>query len=124
MTQQVDLGGLIPKALVNAQAIKQLIHLSTIRKRLDRSLEIDGATRMQNVALIAGHADEYSLEERLLLNGGLLLFETFEVFRMRRRSRWPLLTTAQIAFKKDSHAWGWAKTTVRANPTGNTGVRE
>jgi len=72
----------------------------------------------QNVALIAGHADEYSLEERLLLNGGVLLFETFEVLNAKTLEMVSPLTTAKIAFKKkDSHAWGWAKTTVRASPT-------
>ena len=115
---QVDLGGLIPKSLVNAQAIKQLVHLSTMRKRFDRSLEIDGKVRAQNVALIAGHADEYSLEERFQLNGGVLLFEKFGVLNAKTLQMVSPFTTAKIAYKSgDSHAWGWAKTTVRASPT-------
>ncbi|GMI25215.1 hypothetical protein TeGR_g3083 [Tetraparma gracilis] len=44
-TQQVDLGGRIPKWVQNRQGVGQLMYLSRMRKRFDRSLELDGKKR-------------------------------------------------------------------------------
>jgi len=116
-TQHMDLGGSIPKFVVNSGAVGQLMYLSAMRKRFDKSLEVDREVRAQNVALIAGHADEYSLEERFLLNGGVLLFELFEVLNEKALEMASPLTTAKIAYKSgDLYAWGLSTTTVRASP--------
>jgi len=117
-THRVDLGGLIPKSVVNGQAVNQLMHLSRMRKRFDKSLEVDGATRARNVEMILGHnCVEYSEEENRILAEGERNFMGFKAMRAKSLKMASPLTTAEIAFeKKDSHAWGFAKTTVRARP--------
>jgi len=116
-TQQVDLGGLIPKSVVNNGAVNQLMFLSRMRKRFDKSLKVDGATRAQNVGLIADHAEQYSEEENALLEEGEKHFADFKEMKAKSLKMASPLTMGEIAFKKkDSHAWGRAITTVRASP--------
>jgi len=116
-TQQIDLGGLIPKSAVNRGAVNRLMYLSTMRKRFDMSLEVDGATRRRNVEMIQEHDDEYSAEETKLLEDGEQHFADFKGMKVKSLKMWSPLTTAEIAFKKkDSHAWGRATTTVRTSP--------
>ena len=83
-TQHVDLGGLIPKSVVNSGAVGQLMYLSTMRKRFDKSLEVDGATRALNVEMISGHNGiDYSEEENRILKKGEKLFTDFLDFLAR-----------------------------------------
>jgi len=93
------------------------MHLSKMRQQFDKSLEIDGATRAQNVGLIADHAEEYSKGENAFLEEGEKHFADFKEMKAKSLKMASPLTTGEIAFKKkDSHAWGWATTTVRARP--------
>ena len=116
-THQVDLGGLIPKSVVNGQAANQLMCLSRMRKRFDKSLEIDGATRAQNVGFIVDHKEQYSEEENALLEEGEKHFSDFQEMKAKSLKMASALTTAKIAYKSgDRHAWGYSKTTVRARP--------
>jgi len=114
-TQTVNLGGVVPKWAVTRHGGKQLMYVSTMRQRFDRSLEIDGAARAQNVGLIAEHAEQYSEEENALLEEGEKHFVEFKEMKAKSLKMASPLTTAEIAFeKKDSHVWGRATTTVRA----------
>ena len=116
-TQQVDLGGLIPKAVVNSGAVGQLMYLSTMRKLFDKSREVDGATRARNVDMITGHADEYSSEEERLLAEGEKRFVDFKEMKAKAVKMKSPLVRAEVAFQSgDRHVWGYAKTTVRASP--------
>ena len=116
-SQQADMGGLLPTFVVNQLAPKQLMHLSKMRKQFDKSLEIDGATRAQNVGLIADHMEQYSEEEYSLLEEGEKHFADFKKMKATSVKMASPLTTGEIAFKKkDGHAWGRATTTVRASP--------
>jgi len=117
-TQQVDLGGLIPKSVVSGQAVNQLMGLSSMRKRFDRSLEIDREARARNVEMIIGHDRvEYSEEENRILTEGEKHFTDFQGMKAKALEMKSLLTKAEIAFKKkNSHAWGRATTTARARP--------
>jgi len=116
-THQVDLGGLIPKSVANGQALNQLMCLSRMRKRFDKSLEIDGATRAQNIGLIVDHMNQYSEEENTLLEEGEKHFTDFQEMKAKSLKMASALTTAKIAYKRgDRHAWGYSKTTVRARP--------
>jgi len=116
-TQRVELGGSVSRQIVNAFAPKQLMHLSRMRRRFDKSLEIDGLTRAQNVGLIAEHAEQYSEEENALLEEGKKHFFDFNEMKSKILKMESPLATGEIAFKKkDSRAWGRATTTVRARP--------
>jgi len=116
-TQRVELGGFVSRQIINAFAPKQLVHLSKMRKQFDKSLEIDGATRAQNVGLIADHMEQYSEEENALLEEGEKHFADFKEMRAKSLKMASPLTTGEIAFKKeDGHAWGCSTTTVRASP--------
>jgi len=116
-TQQIGLGGLIPKSVVSGQAANQLMYLSVMRTRFDKSREIDGATRAQNFGLIADHMEQYSEEENALLEEGEKHFADFKEMKAKSVEMASPLTMGEIAFKKkDSNAWGRATTTVRASP--------
>jgi len=116
-TQQVDLGGLIPKSIVNGQAVNQLMYLSTIRMRFDRSLEMDKGVRKLNVAMIQDHSGEYSEEEKNILAAGEKHFADFREMRAKSLKLKSPLARAEIAYKSgDRHAWGWSSTIVRASP--------
>ena len=43
-TKQIDFGGLIPKSVVNGQAVNSLMYLSERRRRFHKSLETDNST--------------------------------------------------------------------------------
>jgi len=116
-TQQVDPGGAIPKFVVNGQVVYYLMYLSAMRKRFDKSLDIDGGARMRNVEMIKGHDVEFSAEETKLLESGEKQFAMFNGMKAKALKMASPLATAKIAFKSgDRHAWGWATTTVRASP--------
>jgi len=117
-TPQIDLGGLIPKSVVNSGAVGQLMYLSTMRKRFDKSLEVDGATRALNVEIIMGHVGvEYTAAEQSACIDGEYFFDLFSGLTAKALNMESPLTKAEIVFKKkDSHAWGRATTTVRARP--------
>jgi len=116
-TQQIDLGGLIPKVVVNGQGVGQLLLLSSMRERFDQTSEIDRANRAVNIEMIANHADEYSAAEQIVCIDGEYLFEEFAALTAKALNMKPPLMKAEIAFKpNDNHAWGLAKTTVRATP--------
>jgi hypothetical protein len=117
LTQQADLKGFIPKAVVKKGAIGLLLDLSHARKVFDRSLEIDAGTRASLVEMIRNHAGDYSEEENMIIEGGLENFFLFESLKAKSVKMDVPSTTAKIAFKKDdSHAWGWGSTIVRATP--------
>ncbi|GMI56305.1 hypothetical protein TeGR_g6889, partial [Tetraparma gracilis] len=80
-TQQVDLGGRIPKWVMNRQGVSQLMYLSKMRERFDRSLELDGKKRGELVEMIRRHGRdgvEYSEEEEEIVAGGLTWFKAFD----------------------------------------------
>jgi len=99
-TQTVNLGGVAPKWAVARQSVGQLMYLSTMRTRFDKSLEVDGATRALNVEMITEHADEYSAEETKSLEDGEQQFEVFNTMRAKALEMASPLTRAEIAFKR------------------------
>jgi len=116
-TQSFEMGGSIPRQIVAAGAPKQLMHLSKMRQQFDKSLEIDGATRVQNVGLIADHTEQYSEEENAVLEEGEKHFADFKGMKAKSLEMASPLATGEIAFEnKGGQAWGRATTTVRASP--------
>ena len=117
LTQQVGFGGLLPRSVNDGQAVNQLLYLSTMRVRFDKSSEIDGATRARNVETIMKHDDEYSAEEMKFVEDGEGQFEVFNGLKAKALEMASPLTTGKLAVEsRDRQAWGWASTTVRASP--------
>jgi len=116
-TNQTDLGGLIPKSVVNSGAVRQLMYLSTMRKFFDKSLDIDGVTRARNVEMITGHSNETTEEEERILAEEEKHFADFKEMKAKVVKMKSPLARAEVAFQSgDKHAWGWATATVRATP--------
>jgi len=116
-TAEIDMGGNIPRVIQRKGVPKFLSALSAMRKRFDKSLEVDGAVLARNVEMITGHTDEYSEEENRILAEGERHFTDFQGMIAKSLKMASPLTSAKIAYKSgDSHAWGWSTTTVRASP--------
>jgi len=117
-TQQISLGGIVPKFVVNGQAVNQLVYLSAMRKRFDKSLEIDNGSKRLDMAMISNSDDEYSEAENSIVEDGKKLFAEFEGMKAKHLKMKSSLTRAKLAFKDgDRHAWGWATTSVRTSPS-------
>jgi len=116
LTSEIYMGGNVTKFAQRRGTVKFLSSLSLMRKQFDRSSELDGATRALNVGLITHHMEQYSEEENALLEEGEKHFADFKETKTKSLKMVSPLTTGEIAFKKDSHAWGRATTTVRARP--------
>ena len=93
--------------------------VQSMKQHFDRSFEVDRATRRELVTLIGRHAREnalYSEYEKAILAEGEQYFTEFNKLQAKTLEMASSLTKAKIAFKaKDSHAWGWATTTVQAS---------
>ena len=63
-TQQVDLKGFIPSFVMNSKIVGTLGYLSIMRKKFDKSLEIDAGCRAAIVQQIKQLAKVRSFEER------------------------------------------------------------
>ncbi|GMI24475.1 hypothetical protein TeGR_g1808 [Tetraparma gracilis] len=97
--------------------VGQLVYLSRLRKRFDRSKDIDAASNLRLVTMIQNHDELYTEMEKEILRVGVSHFATFDSQKGKELKMDSALTKAKIAFEKgDGHAWGWAKTTVRASP--------
>ena len=115
-TQRIEMKGYVPLSFVNTSLPKQLMHASMMRKRFDKSLEVDGAKRAQYVAMIAGHEELYSDEEEKVLKEGEKHFADFESMKIKTLKMSSPLTTGEIAYKRGgSEAWGCASTIVHAS---------
>jgi len=116
-TQKFELGGSIPRQIVNQGTLKQLVYLSAMRKHFDKSSEIDRGARTRNVEMIMGHDAAYDGYERACLFEGEQHFALFNGMKTKALKMASPLTTAEIAYKSgDKQAWGWATATVRARP--------
>ncbi|GMI36384.1 hypothetical protein TeGR_g14709 [Tetraparma gracilis] len=81
LIDELDFGGVIPKRVQNRQGVGQLMYLSKMRKRFDRSLELDGKKRGELVKRIRRHGRdgvEYSEEEEKIVAEGKTWFKAPE----------------------------------------------
>jgi hypothetical protein len=140
-TQQVDVdGGRVAAKLVTRFAAAQLAALSNMRVRLDQSEKIDGDKRLEFEEMVRAHGARststvdgseagqsetvlraqsasalYSSEELELIKNALAHFDDFKEGKGKEIKLPNQLTSAKIAYERgDSHAHGWASTTVRA----------
>ncbi|GMH90953.1 hypothetical protein TL16_g11919 [Triparma laevis f. inornata] len=113
-SQQLDLKGLIPKAVVNTKAPQQLGFLSTMRKKFDRSTDMDSSRREKLVRIIA----QKGLDDE---NTGVNALKKFEELYEEkedgsvRSSRSYGLADSKVhaGLLTGGHAWG--RTVVRFN---------
>ena len=124
---RMDIGGHLPRSYLRKVGVHELCGVGLMRQQFDRSLEVDGEVRSENMKMIAehakkystekDHADAYSMVEALIVIDGERHFEEFEGMKAKSLKMESPLTTGEIAFQKnDSHAWGRATTTVRTSP--------
>ena len=86
-----------------------------MRKRFDKSAEIDAASSLRLASMIRAHEEEYTEEERHIIQAGLDRLKVFGKMKSKDLKMESPSTKAKVAFEdNDSHAWGWATTTVRA----------
>jgi hypothetical protein len=118
-TQQVDLGGAIPRFVVDKAGVKQLMYLSTMRKRFDKSLEIDGVNRASIVEMINNHADEeYTEEEESTVADGISAIQAFKANPKKRQTSMKHDAIAKhelLVEEKNKATWGLATTIVHAS---------
>jgi hypothetical protein len=113
-TQQVDVGGAIPKSIVTKGSQRALIHVSKMRLQYDKSAEVDAASYDALVDMIQRHDESYTDEENKLLRDGQARIAFFDEQKCKKLRMASPSTVAKIAFEKnDSRAWGWSKTSVR-----------
>ena len=114
-TLQPDLAGLVPKKLVNAGVVQQLIYASKLRAKFDQSKMMDAASASRLVDMIRAHGGEYMDEEQRIIEAGHDRLKMFEQMKTKLLKMESPSTKAKVAFAdNNSHAWGWATTTVRA----------
>ena len=86
-----------------------------MRKRFDKSAEVDAASLARLGSMIRAHEREYSEVENLVIDLGQDRLKMFEQMKPKDLKMESPSTKAKVAFEdNDSHAWGWAETTVRA----------
>ena len=88
-----------------------------MRKRFDRSLEIDTASRTKLATMVEAHIKNcrYSSAETGVISFGLASMDMFTVNTPQKLKMDSPLTEAQIVFNTgDSHAYGRAMTSVRS----------
>ena len=92
-----------------------------MRKRFDRSLELDGKKREELVKMIRRHSNvtrqrvAYSEEEENIVVEGKTWFKAFDGLKSKDVAMRSPQTKGKVAYKKgNSRAWGWSTVTVRA----------
>jgi len=117
VTMRVDLGGHISHIVERGLGVQELIGVSMMRQQFDKSLEVDGEVRAENMKMIAEHDAAYDDYEKACFSEGEQHFPRFEAMKAKSLKMASPLTRAKLAFKSgDRQGWGWATTSVRASP--------
>jgi hypothetical protein len=115
-TQQVDLGGMIPKWVVDRAGVRQLMYLSAMRTRFDKSSEIDATSRARIASVIENHSTAYSKEENASIHEKLAMLSLFKNTEAKDVDSPSPAIKNSIALKKgDQFATGRSETLVRAS---------
>ena len=86
-----------------------------MRKRFDKSVEIDAASSLRLASMIRAHDGDYTDEELGGIDTGKDRLKMFERMKTKNLKTESPSTEAKVTFEdNDSHAWGRATTTVRA----------
>jgi hypothetical protein len=114
-TTQLDAhGGRVAAKLVNKFAAAQLGPLCAMHAALDQSEKIDGDKRLEFEEMVRAHNQPYTEEELEVIKKGQDMHEIFEGEKGKVVTLPSTLASAKVVRKEgDSHAFGWATTTVR-----------
>jgi hypothetical protein len=87
-----------------------------MRKRFDRSSEIDAASNLRVMTMMQNHDEPYSEGEELVLRNGLAQITKFEAQKGKELKLASKSTMAKLAYDRgQSIAFGWASTSVRTS---------
>ena len=116
---RVSLNGVIRSSIMRRNTVGILTKLSGMRKKFDKSEEIDAARHEMTVKMIKNHAAEYSKEEDGIIEermAKLILLDdakSTSVRVMKAKGATPSIKN-DIAFKKgDAIGWGKSETKIR-----------
>ena len=122
---QVNLGGHIPKKFVNSQVSANLMHLSEMRTRFDKSLEIDALNRQTFIKRILERErkrkgksdDDYSDGEKIQIDASVASLVAFDKLSEKKKvvTRSPLASSTIGRNPKERIGRGQSKIVVRAN---------
>jgi hypothetical protein len=114
-TQRVGLGGAVPNWVAHSRGLERLLVVSNRRMFFDKSAEIDAASSLRLASMIRAHEGEYTEVERRIIEAGHDRLKMFEQMKTKLLKMESPSTKAKVAFAdNNSHAWGWATTTARA----------
>ena len=112
---QVDVGGNVPRRLADRGGAGRLMNVSRMRRAFNKSAEIDAASGLRLASMIRAHEGDYTDEEIVGIDTGKDRLKMFERMKTKNLKTESPSTEAEVAFEdNDSHAWGRATTTVRA----------
>ncbi|GMI41293.1 hypothetical protein TeGR_g7447 [Tetraparma gracilis] len=98
-TQQPNMGGLIPSRAVRGAAVGQMMYLSSMRKRFDKSPAIDAASNLRVVTMIQNHDEPYTKKEEEILKKGRKMLEVFAEQKSKELKMASQTTQAKMAYK-------------------------
>ena len=111
------LGGNLPNFAVNKNAVNQAQHLTKMRKKFDKSTEIDTADREKFISLITDHYQSYEEQdyEKALFQKGADLLRDFTKLPRKRKVK-----SSSPAISSEIHVtpqlgWGRSQAVVRAS---------
>ncbi|GMI56889.1 hypothetical protein TeGR_g4895, partial [Tetraparma gracilis] len=91
-------------------------YLSKARKHFDQSRAIDAASNLRLVTMIQNHDELFTEKEEAMIKSCMSFFCLFGAVKAKTLKMNSAMTKAKKCFKSgDSHALGWATTTVRAS---------
>jgi len=119
-TQKLDIGGSVPRWIVDKGVVNQLMYISRIRSHFDHIYEIDRGSRESTLQTLVGHTDQQNQYEEVELNilaDGAKWIEKFDADpgKVKIDLGNPTVTAELLAhdFEEDSKAWGCSEMTVR-----------
>ena len=114
---QVNLGGFIPIEFVNSRIKGFLSHVSEMRSKFDKSLEIDSSSR-DAIVLKMQEDQEYTTEEEIQIKNGSDRLTEFDALANKKtvESASPLAKFETAQKVGERNAYGKASGIIRASP--------
>ena len=119
-TQKLDIGGSVPRWIVDKGVVNELMHISRIRSHFDHIYEIDRGSRESTLQTLVGLTDQqnqYEEAELKILADGAKWIQKFNADpeKVKIDMGNPTVTAELLArdFEEDSKAWGSSEMSVR-----------
>ena len=121
-TQNIELGGVVPRWIVDKGVVNQLMYLSRIRSHFDQIYEVDRGGRESTLQTLIQHTNQkpqYEKEELNILADGATWIQKFDTDpeKVKVDMGNPTVTAEILArdFEEDSNTWGCSEMTVRGH---------